>query len=87
MPLLQVRDFPEELYAKLKLVAKRENRSITQQTIVIMREYLEERNSMEEHRKKIEGIFNSAREFAEQNPKLRECTLDPVALIREDRDR
>ena len=34
MPALQVRDFPEDLYEKLKEVAARERRSVAQQTIV-----------------------------------------------------
>lgn len=34
MPALQVRDFPEDLYKKLKEVAAREHRSVAQQTIV-----------------------------------------------------
>lgn len=34
MPALQVRDFPEDLYEKLKEVAAREHRSVAQQTIV-----------------------------------------------------
>ena len=33
MPALQVRDFPEDLYEKLKEVAAREHRSVAQQTI------------------------------------------------------
>jgi len=40
MPALQVRDFPEELYEELRLCAKREQRSISQQTIVAVRQYL-----------------------------------------------
>ena len=34
MPALQVRDFPEDLYEKLKMLAAREHRSVAQQTIV-----------------------------------------------------
>lgn len=34
MPALQVRDFPDDLYEKLKEVAAREHRSVAQQTIV-----------------------------------------------------
>lgn len=34
MPALQVRDFPEDLYEKLKVLAAREHRSVAQQTIV-----------------------------------------------------
>ena len=34
MPALQVRDFPDDLYEKLKELAAREHRSVAQQTIV-----------------------------------------------------
>ena len=41
MPALQVRDFPEDLYEKLKEVAQQEHRSIAQQTIVAVKSYVE----------------------------------------------
>ena len=37
MPLLQVRDFPTELYDSISRVARSENRSIPQQTIVLLK--------------------------------------------------
>ncbi|MDR1014383.1 MAG: hypothetical protein LBL86_05320 [Coriobacteriales bacterium] len=40
MPALQVRDFPASLYDELKARAKREGRSLSQQTIVAVREHL-----------------------------------------------
>ncbi len=40
MPTLQVRDLPEDVYLKLSLVAKQENRSLAQQTIVLLKESL-----------------------------------------------
>lgn len=40
MPALQVRDFPDDLYAELKSCAAKEDRSISQQTVHILREYL-----------------------------------------------
>ncbi|MBQ6452829.1 MAG: hypothetical protein IJJ14_00555, partial [Coriobacteriales bacterium] len=40
MPLLQVRDCPEDVYEALRERAKRENRSIAQQTITILQEHL-----------------------------------------------
>lgn len=41
MPALQVRDFPDDLYEKLKAVAQREHRSIAQQTIVAVERGIE----------------------------------------------
>ena len=40
MPLLQVRDIPEDLYKKLADVAEQDNRSIAQETIVLLKEAL-----------------------------------------------
>ena len=37
MPALQVRDFPDDLYAELKNCAAEEDRSISQQTVHIAR--------------------------------------------------
>jgi hypothetical protein len=40
MPALQVKDCPIELYERLRECAARENRSIAQQTVTILEEYL-----------------------------------------------
>lgn len=40
MPALQVRDFPDDLYQEFAACAKREHRSIAQQTIVAAETYL-----------------------------------------------
>ena len=46
MPALQVRDFPDDLYAELKNCAAEEDRSISQQTVHIVREYLSARKRL-----------------------------------------
>jgi hypothetical protein len=40
MPALQVRDFPPDLYEELRKRAKQEHRSISQQTVVAIREHI-----------------------------------------------
>ncbi len=40
MPALQVREFPEDLYEALRVCANNEDRSISQQTVHILRDYL-----------------------------------------------
>lgn len=40
MPALQVREFPEDLYEALRVCASNEDRSISQQTVNILRGYL-----------------------------------------------
>jgi len=53
MPLLQVRDIPEELYQKLSRVAAAEHRSIAQETIVLLKKALELTHERKERRKKV----------------------------------
>jgi plasmid stability protein len=57
MPLLQVRDIPEDLYEKLSLVAKAENRSIAQETIVLLRSALNQKQERIAQRKEVLAQF------------------------------
>jgi hypothetical protein len=41
MPLLQVRDFPADVYEEISFEAKRQNRTIAQQTIVLIQKGLD----------------------------------------------
>lgn len=45
MPALQIKDCPQDTYEQLKLVAAAENRSISQQMLTILQEYLKNRSS------------------------------------------
>ena len=40
MPALQVRDFPDDLYEELRECAANESRSIAQQAVYVLKEYL-----------------------------------------------
>lgn len=42
MPALQVRDFPEDIYEKLRICAQRNHRSMAQQTIVAVEQMLQQ---------------------------------------------
>lgn len=44
MPALQVRDFPDDLYERLKACAALEHRSVAQQTVALVEEGLNARN-------------------------------------------
>jgi len=81
MPLLQVRDCPEDIYQEIRLAAQRENRTIAQQTVVLLQRGLGQTESnMERSRRVLEEINNRIiPEKAKQ--------IDIEALIREDRDR
>ena len=81
MPLLQVRDFPEEVYESLAKVAKEDNRSISQETIVLLRSAL---NQKEERKSRRRRVLD---EIDKMNLGDTDKFPDPVILIREDRDR
>lgn len=81
MPLLQVRDFPEELYNKLSRMAKREKRSIAQETIIQLKKALDVK---EERKEKLSHLF---RELDTIAAKTSAHLPDPEHLIRQDRDR
>ncbi|MEJ6949441.1 hypothetical protein [Natronospora cellulosivora (SeqCode)] len=82
MPSLQVRDLPEHIYQKIVQLAETERRSITQETIVLLEKALE----IEKHNKERRKIFfNSI--IDETGNKKAQDILDPVPLIREDRER
>jgi len=81
MPLLQVRDMPEDLYEKLSQIAEQDNRSITQETIVLLKKALNYKESRVSRRKRILGeIRKNKIEHSNEFP-------DPSILIREDRER
>ena len=80
MPTLQVRDLPDEVYSQLSYLAKREHRSLTQEAIVLLREGIEAKMGNKDRRRKtLEQISTLGID--------RKDLPDPVALVREDRDR
>jgi len=81
MPLLQVRDFPKELYDTISRVAQAENRSIPQQTIVLLKTAL---NITQERKIRRKTVLH---EIDNLNIKNTNKFPDPADLTREDRDR
>lgn len=80
MPTLQVRDLPEDIYIKLNMIATEENRSIAQQTIVLLRESLGLHKNNKLRRKALLETLKKGK-FPETK------NIDVVQLIREDRNR
>lgn len=80
MPTLQVRDLPEDIYIKLNMIANEENRSIAQQTIVLLKESLGLHINNKLRRKALLEKLNS-KKYPENTE------IDQVKLIREDRER
>jgi hypothetical protein len=80
MPLLQVRDFPDDIYAEISYIARKQNRTIAQEVITLLKKGLEEETTNRERRRlTFERI--KAREVP---PEARE--IDSAALIREMRE-
>ena len=81
MPLLQVRDFPMDLYETISRVAQAENRSIPQQTVVLLKSALGISGERKARRKAILQEINKLKiQNTNEFP-------DPALLLREDRDR
>jgi plasmid stability protein len=80
MPSLQVRDLPDDLYAQLNYLAQKEHRSLTQETIVLLRESISSRLSNKNRRKDLLDSFGGILMKSSD-------AISPVDLLREDRDR
>jgi len=81
MPLLQVRDFPDDIYEEITYEARRQNRTIAQQTIALIKKGLQEEMSNKERRH-----LAIKRTFA-RDISLNAKSMDHVKLIRQDRER
>ncbi len=81
MPLLQVRDFPKDIYEKLSERAQREHRSVAQETIVLLKQQLIHDDNAIYRRKQVLSQLLNKPVF------IKDTSLNPVDLIREDRDR
>ena len=83
MPSLQVRNLPEHIYQKIVKLAKSERRSITQETIILLEKALDLEKENKNNRKRLlKKIQNETNQEIKQ-----EKILDPVKLVREDRER
>ena len=81
MPLLQVRNCPEDIYEKISSYAKQQNRTIAQQILVILEKGLgQEQPNMERRRKLLVKIGT-------RNISDGVNDIDDIELIREDRSR
>ena len=84
MPSLQVRNLPEHIYQEIVKLAKDERRSITQETIVLLEIALNLKKDNRNNRKK---LLEKIKKETEEEKQTKENFLDPVKLIREDRER
>ncbi|MDR1148956.1 MAG: hypothetical protein LBK66_10025 [Spirochaetaceae bacterium] len=79
MPLLQVNEFPQDLYEKISMAAEKENRTISQQTVFLIKESLcQEEANRERRRMLVKKCRN--RSIPDEAK-----TIDVAKLIREGR--
>ena len=81
MPLLQVRECPEDIYRKIMYAAKVENRTIAQQTVVLLEKGLGQQETNMSRRKNLLDRI--------QKRRIPEAikAVDTALLVREERDR
>ena len=79
MPSLQIRDMPDDVYEALAERARRQRRSLAQQAVADLAR-IPELEARRTRQAVIERLRTS-------KPVLPKKALDPVKLIREDRDR
>ncbi|MCD6152060.1 MAG: hypothetical protein J7J70_10490 [Deltaproteobacteria bacterium] len=82
MPSLQVRELPENIYRLLQENATKEHRSLAQEAVVTLAKGL--KTSLSQKDRRIELLQNIADNPA-SSPSI--SSVDPVALLREDRER
>lgn len=80
MPTLQVRDLPEEVYAQLNYLAEKEHRSLSQETIVVLKEGITAKLGDKDRRRQ---LLEEGNPLGIDGRRL----SDPVDLVREDRER
>jgi len=79
MPSLQIRDMPQDVYDALAERARTQRRSLAQQAVADLARLPE----LEARRARLATI----EKLRSSRPVLSKNTLDPVKIIREDRDR
>jgi len=80
MPTLQVRNLPEDVYVQLKYLAEKEHRSLSQETIVVLKKGLVSKLDNKDRRRRLLERTNVLEVDGSKFP-------DPVILIREGRER
>ena len=82
MATLYVRDFPDEIYDRIKEYAADNRRSLSSQVIILMNEALAQKDILESRKQALDRIAQRRRSQSNQS-----TGIDSLALLREDRDR
>lgn len=82
MPVLYVRDFPEELHQKIKKLAEKKHRSLSAEVIVLIDEALKYEEASRKQSSALDRIAERRRSYT-----ARADAAGSLELLREDRDR
>jgi plasmid stability protein len=82
MAALQVRDLPDPIYQRLKVLAKQDHRSLAQEAIVVLARGLDMEESPQQRRRALLKTWRNR-----PAPTQTKVFSDPLKWIREDRDR
>jgi len=82
MPMLQIRNLPEAVYAQLRHRAAQEHRSLAQQATVLIERALGRQPEMQRRRRQLLDAVSR-----EGSPALPKGVASPEALVAEDRTR
>lgn len=80
MPALQVKDCPTEVYEELRRCASRENRSISQQALTILEDYLGFRDFVPHDRSSLRNRCDEKPSYIEKRKRLFE-RIDKLPAI------
>lgn len=80
MPILQIRDLPDDVYQGIAAAARSEHRSLSQQAVVELRKALGLAGAQQRSAQIIDTLRASGRRLSAGAP-------SPEVLVREDRDR
>jgi plasmid stability protein len=78
MALLQIRDFPDDVYQLLKIRAEHDHRTIGAEITHILTEIVKDNNELILRKEAIQRI---------KSRRIPTLSVDPVDMVREDRDR
>jgi hypothetical protein len=82
MPALQIKDIPNELYEKISQTAQIENKTIDEQSVVLLENGLD--TIINKRTAKLKAVFQEIDKLALGNTS---AFPDPACLIREDRNK
>jgi len=80
MPDVLIRNMPDHVYRELKRRAEQERRSVPAESVYLLEQLFQQEEAREKHRQAMHSII-------ERSSLKKPVSIDPVILLREDRER